>query len=159
MICSEESTCRYMHMEKPSIFYVRNTEHEIEVERRKEIRNWNWQRFKKLKVKFLGKKKGWMTRYIENIFIPAYNGHGIKNESIKQNRNEQKRVWKDQRESHRDLVEIDLEWSVLRPILVDWKMFFKKEKMSWSSRPPFALSEEKSVYILHLRRTYKVRYY
>lgn len=33
-----------------------------------------------------------MTRYIENIFIPAYNGHGIKNESIKQNRNEQKRV-------------------------------------------------------------------
>ena len=159
MICSEQSTCRYMHMEKPSIFYVRNTEHEIEVDWKKERRNWNWQRFKKLKVKFLGKKKGWMTRYIENIFIPAYNGHGIKNESIKQNRNEQKRVWKDQRESHRDLVEIDLEWSVLRPILVDWKMFFKKEKMSWSSRPPFALSEEKSVYILHLSRTYKVRYY
>ena len=60
-----------------------------------------------------------MTRYIENIFIPGYKGHCIKNESIKQNRNEQKIVRKDQRESHRDLVEIDLEWSVLRPILVD----------------------------------------
>ena len=60
-----------------------------------------------------------MTRYIENIFIPAYNGHGIKNESIKQNRNEQKIVRKDQRESHRDPVEIDQERSVLRPILVE----------------------------------------
>ena len=60
-----------------------------------------------------------MTRYIENIFIPGYKGHCIKNESIKQNRNEQKIVRKDQRESHRDLVEIDLEWSVLRPSLVD----------------------------------------
>ena len=38
-----------------------------------------------------------MTRYIKNIFIPAYKGHGIKNESIKQNRNEQKIVRKDQR--------------------------------------------------------------
>jgi len=28
-----------MHMEKPSIFYVRNTEHEIEVDRKKERRN------------------------------------------------------------------------------------------------------------------------
>ena len=46
-----------MHMEKPSIFYVRNTEHEIEVDRIKERRNRNWQRFKKLKVKFLKKKK------------------------------------------------------------------------------------------------------
>ena len=78
-----------MHMEKPSLFYVRNTEHEIEVERRKEIRNWNWQRFKKIKTKIPLKKKSWMTRYIENIFIPGYKGHCIKNESIKQNRNEQ----------------------------------------------------------------------
>ena len=56
-----------------------------------------------------------MTRYIENIFIPTYKGHCITNESIKQNRNEQKVVRKDQRESHRDLGEIDLERSVLRP--------------------------------------------
>ena len=34
-----------MHMEKTSIFYVRNTEHEIEVDRKEEMRNWNWWRF------------------------------------------------------------------------------------------------------------------
>jgi len=28
-----------MHMEKPSLFYVRNTEHEIEVDWKKERRN------------------------------------------------------------------------------------------------------------------------
>lgn len=33
----------------------------------------------------------------ENIFIPGYKGHCIKNESIKQKRSEQKRVRKDQR--------------------------------------------------------------
>lgn len=33
----------------------------------------------------------------ENIFIPGYKGHCIKNESIKQNRSEQNRVRKDQR--------------------------------------------------------------
>ena len=38
-----------------------------------------------------------MTRYTENIFIPGYKGHCIKNESIKQNRSEQNRVRKDQR--------------------------------------------------------------
>ena len=65
-----------------------------------------------------------MTRYIENIFIPTYKGHCITNESIKQNRNEQKIVRKDLRESHRDLGEVDLEWSVLRPILVELKDFF-----------------------------------
>ena len=65
-----------------------------------------------------------MTRYIENIFIPTYKGHCITNESIKQNRNEQKVVRKDQRESHRDLGEIDLERSILRPILGELKNFF-----------------------------------
>ena len=65
-----------------------------------------------------------MTRYIENIFIPTYKGHCITNESIKQNRNEQKVVRKDQRESHRDQGEIDLERSVLRPILGELKNFF-----------------------------------
>ena len=65
-----------------------------------------------------------MTRYIQNIFIPTYKGHCITNESIKQNRNEQKVVRKDQRESHRDLGEIDLERSVLRPILGELKNFF-----------------------------------
>ena len=65
-----------------------------------------------------------MTRYIENIFIPTYKGHCTTNESIKQNRNEQKVVRKDQRESHRDLGEIDLERSILRPILGELKNFF-----------------------------------
>lgn len=69
-----------------------------------------------------------MTRYIENIFIPTYKGHCITNESIKQNRNEQKVVRKDQRENHRDLGEVDLKWSVLRPILVELKDFFFKKK-------------------------------
>ena len=58
-----------------------------------------------------------MTRYTENIFIPGYKGHCIKNESIKKNRNEHSE--KGSEKSHRDLVEIDLEWSVLRPILVE----------------------------------------
>ena len=52
----------------------------------------------------------------------------MKNESIKQNRNEQKVVRKGQRESHRDLGEIDLEWSVLRPILVELKDLLSKRK-------------------------------
>ena len=49
-------------------------------------------------------------------------------DSIKQNRNEQKVVRKGQRESHRDLGEIDLEWSVLRPILVELKDLLSKRK-------------------------------
>ena len=54
----------------------------------------------------------------------------MKNESIKQNRNEQKVVRKGQRESHRDLGEIDLEWSVLRPILVELKELLSKRQKS-----------------------------
>ena len=54
----------------------------------------------------------------------------MKNESVKQNRNEQKVVRKGQRESHRDLGEIDLEWSVLRPILVELKDLLSKRRKS-----------------------------
>ena len=54
----------------------------------------------------------------------------MKNESVKQNRNEQKVVRKDQRESHRDLGEIDLEWSVLRPIRVELKDLLSKRRKS-----------------------------
>ena len=35
-------------MEKTSIFYLRNAEHEIEVDRKEEMRNFNWQRLKKI---------------------------------------------------------------------------------------------------------------
>ena len=52
----------------------------------------------------------------------------MKNESTKHNRNEQQVVRKDQRDSHRDLGEIDLEWSVLRPILVELKDLLSKRK-------------------------------
>lgn len=46
-----------MHMEKTSIFYVRNMEHEIEVDRKGEMRNWNWQRLKKIEGKENSLKK------------------------------------------------------------------------------------------------------
>lgn len=69
-----------------------------------------------------------MTRYLENIFIETNKGHCIKNENIEQNRNEQKIVRKDRRESYRYLGAIDLEWSVLRPILGELKDLLSKRK-------------------------------
>ena len=55
-----------MHMEKTSIFYVRNMEHEIEVDRKGEMRNWNWQRLKKIEGKENSLKKKRLNR--EHIY-------------------------------------------------------------------------------------------
>ena len=48
-------------MEKTSIFYLRNAEHELEVDRKEEMWNWSWQRLKKIEGKenSLKKKAKW----------------------------------------------------------------------------------------------------
>ena len=66
---------------------------------------------------------------------------------------------KDQKESHKDLGETELEQSVLRPIPLEAN---RLKKISFSCETPGLLLssvERNSIYILHLNRTYKARWF
>ena len=90
----EQSICRYTHTHthtqgKAPKLHIINTQHKIEVDKKEETRNQNWQRLEKIE----GKENSLKKRLNDKVHKGSYLSEIIrdielKNESIKQNSNE-----------------------------------------------------------------------